>query len=245
MQLGQPTQGAHPGESGLSCLDYLLQGHATIPPDMGVFLGETRRLHPDVCAFISGGIYEDRLRPHPCTVNRVVRLPPAGGQRIRKEAGIVFVPVEHDGNAQASDEEVAVIQEIVAELLGRTLTDEHGRPTRPLALTDILLVAPYNMQVRRLTQALGPTARVGSVDKFQGQEAPVVIVSMCASSGDASARGIDFLFSPNRLNVAISRAQSLAIVVGSPRLARARCGSVGQMRFVNLFCRVVEAGVQG
>jgi uncharacterized protein len=209
---------------------------------MGVFLETTRRLHPEVCSFISGGIYERRLLPDACTARRVVRVLTGGGGRIRKEAGLVFVPVEHEGNAQASDEEVAAVREVIAELCGRTRTDERGRAAGKLKLEDILVVAPYNAQVRRLQQALGAHARVGSVDKFQGQEAPVVIVSMCASAGDASPRGIDFLFSPNRLNVAISRAQSLAIVVGSPRLARTRCGSVEQMRLVNLFCRAVQAG---
>ncbi len=228
MQLSQPCQGAHPGDSGLSGLEYVLAGHATIPPTLGIFLGVSRRLHPDLCAFISGAVYEDRLTSHPDTARLV-----AG------EAGLRFVPIEHDGNAQASDEEVAAVRALVARLLGRPLTDPR-RPTRPLALDDILIVAPYNMQVRKLKAAL-PGARIGSVDKFQGQEAPVVIVSMCASSADAG-RGIDFLFSPNRLNVAISRAQCLAFVVGSPLLARTRCGTVGQMKLVNLYCRIVEEG---
>jgi len=244
MQLAQPTQGTHPGESGLSSLAYVLDGRRTVPDDLGIFLAVTYRLHPDLCALISGGIYEDRLRPDPRTAARRVALPASGGAPVPREAGVVFVAVEHEGNAQESEEEVLAIREVVRALTGRTLTsaDAVKEPPRPLALGDILFVAPYNLQVRRLADALGPTARVGSVDRFQGQEAPVVVLSMCASDAAHSARGLEFIFSPNRLNVAVSRARSLAVVVGSPRLARARCGSLEQMRLVNLFCRVVEAG---
>ena len=242
MQLGQPIQGAHPGESGLSILEYLLQGQATIPPDMGVFLDTTWRLHPDICHFLSDAVYEGRLQAAPQTVQRRVCLPPMGGRIIRREAGLVFVPVSHEGNTQASDEEVQAIRAIVDELLGRDITDTSGQRLRPLQLSDILCVAPYNMQVRKLQAALGPEARVGTVDKFQGQEAPVVMLSMCASQGDTSPRGIDFLFHKNRLNVALSRAQSLAIVVASPALARTRCQTLAQMEQVNLFCRVMEEG---
>ena len=194
MRLGQPVQGAHPGESGLSILEYLLQGKATIPPDMGVFLATTWRLHPEICHFLSDAIYEGRLHAAPQTTRRRVCLPQMGGRIITREAGLVFVPVPHEGNTQASDEEVQAVRAVVSELLGRDITDTTGQRLRPLQLSDILCVAPYNMQVRKLQAALGPDARVGTVDKFQGQEAPVVILSMCASQGDTSPRGIDFLF---------------------------------------------------
>ncbi len=242
MQLGQPVQGAHPGESGLSILEYLLQGKATIPPDMGVFLATTWRLHPDICHFLSDAVYEGRLHAAPQTAQRRVCLPQTGGRIITRETGLVFVPVPHEGNTQASDEEVRAVREVVGELLGRDLTDTTGQRLRPLQLADILCVAPYNMQVRKLQAALGSDARVGTVDKFQGQEAPVVILSMCASQGDTSPRGIDFLFHKNRLNVALSRAQSLAVVVASPALARTRCQTLAHMEQVNLFCRVMEEG---
>ncbi len=244
MQLGQPIQGSHPGESGLSILEYLLQGKATIPPDMGVFLGTTWRLHPEICGFLSDAVYEGRLHAAPHTVKRRVCVPQSETCTITQEAGLVFVPVTHEGNTQGSDEEVQTICTVVAELLGRDLTDTSGQRVRQLELSDILCVAPYNMQVRKLQAALGPDARVGSVDKFQGQEAPVVILSMCASQGDTSPRGIDFLFHKNRLNVALSRAQSLAIVVASPALAQTRCQSLAHMEQVNLFCRVMEEGKQ-
>ncbi|MGE0821396.1 MAG: TM0106 family RecB-like putative nuclease [Candidatus Binatia bacterium] len=239
MQLGQPIQGSHPGESGLSVLDYLLRDKATIPEDLGIFLGTTWRLHPQICEFISTAVYDGRLQAAPQTQRRVIRVPHSA-RRVQVEAGVLFVSVEHVGNSQGSIEEVAVIRELVDELVGREMTDVQGKVLRRLQLEDILFVAPYNLQVRNLSTALGPDARVGSVDKFQGQEAPVVVISMCSSEGASSVRGIEFLFNKNRLNVALSRAQSLAIVVGNPRLAETRCSSLAQMSLVNLFCRVVE-----
>jgi uncharacterized protein len=230
MQLGQPIQGSHPGESGTSALDYLLDGHATIPPHLGIFLPVTYRMHPNVCRFISGAVYQERLKATDETARRVLPMPKAS-RLVTCESGLLFVPVEHEGNAQASDEEITTVAELVDELKGRRRPDR-----KQLTDDDILIVAPYNMQVRALRSRL-PRSRVGSVDLFQGQEALVVIVSMCASSGEASPRGIEFLFSTNRLNVAISRAQTLAIVVGTPRLAQTRVTSIDQMRLVNLFCR--------
>jgi len=252
MQLSMPTQGTHPGESGLSALDYALTGHATVPPDFGVFLPTTRRLHPDLCTFISGAFYEDRLCPAPGTEQRVVRRGAstgngggAGGPTddpIPLEAGLLHVPVPHDGNGQRSDEEVAAIAALVAALLGRTVTDVDGRPAGPLTLDDILVVAPYNLQVRALEAGLPAGARVGTVDRFQGQEARVAIVSLTASDAETAGRGLEFVLDRRRLNVAISRAQSLAIVVGSPTLARARCGTVEQMRLLNTLCRIEQRG---
>lgn len=243
MQLGQPIQGTHPGESGKSILEYYLGGYATVPPERGLFIETTWRLHPGICRFISEAVYEGRLKPEVHTINRVVRLPRKKVQRITQDAGMVFVPIEHAGNVQGSDEEVEVIRQIVAELAGRELTNEKGvaegcvDPTR-----HILFVAPYNLQVRRLRAALPEGCRVGSVDKFQGQEAPIVIVSMCASPGEFGSQGLQFVLDKNRLNVAISRAQSLAIVVGDPRLVEALCGSIEDMRRLNLYCWIQRAG---
>jgi uncharacterized protein len=153
--------------------------------------------------------------------------------------------VAHEGNTQGSDEEVMVIRELVNELLGREVTNEKGQVAGRLRLEDMLFVAPYNMQVRKLTAALGSKARVGSVDKFQGQEAPVVILSMCASQGEGSPRGLEFLLNKNRLNVALSRAWSLALVVANPALARTRYSSLPQMALLNLFCRIMDEGRLG
>jgi uncharacterized protein len=151
---------------------------------------------------------------------------------------LVYVPVPHDGNVYQSDEEVSAIKEIVEELCGHTLHDGCHAPRR-LSEKDVLVVALFNLQVRKLQSAL-PGVRVGTVNKFQGQEAPVVIFSMTSSEGDAAARGVDFLFDKHRLNVAISRAQILAVVVACPNLKRTRCTSLEQMAMVNLFCRAVH-----
>jgi len=218
-------------------LDYLLDGQATIPPDFGVFLDVTWRMHPDVCRFISDAVYEGRLTHHPKTEQRRI-LPPKSATYVQRQTGVLYVPVTHTGNTQCSEEEVDRIEAIVGELLKGQIEDE-GK-MRSLTLQDILFVAPYNMQVRRLGQRLGKDARVGSVDKFQGLEAPVVIVSMCASTLEDSPRGAEFLLNRNRLNVAISRARCLSIVVGSPAIMTARCQTIDQMQLVNLYCRIVD-----
>jgi predicted RecB family nuclease len=238
MQLSQPIKGSHPGESGTSALEYLLQGRATIADDFGIFLSETWRLHPGICSFISGAVYEDRLKPKALTAHRTILFDPGPRRFIHQNAGVLFVPVQHEGNSYESEEEAAVIVDIVEELSAQSLTDV-DQSIRRLGPDDILVVTPYNLQVGKLIDCL-PGVRIGTVDKFQGQQAPVVIYSMCASSGDASPRGIEFLFSKNRLNVAISRAQTLAIVVGNPALARTRCSTLEQIQLVNVFCRAVS-----
>jgi len=191
-------------------------------------------MHPDVNGFISEAIYENRVIAHPRTANQQV-LHSGNAKLVTKSAGIIYLPVIHDGNSQCSMEEVETIKRVVDELLTSEVQDFDGS-VRPLTLDDILIVAPYNMQVRRLTELLGHDAQVGTVDRFQGLEAHVVIVSMAASSLDESPRGAEFLLSPNRINVAISRAKSLAIVVSSPELLRPRCQTIKQMELVNLFC---------
>jgi predicted RecB family nuclease len=243
MQLGQPIQGSHPGESGRSVLDYLLQDHATIPVDMGVFLPTTYRMHPDVCRFISGCFYDERLEADRQTEERSILVDKTDDRILAKSVGIQFVPVEHEGNTQASEEEIETVYAIAQELIGtRFQTGDDALPERPLAWDDILFVAPYNHQVNLLRARLGDQAKVGSVDKFQGQEAPVVVLSLAASSAAEAPRGVDFLFSPNRLNVAISRAQCLAIVVANPALTNTPANNLEQMRLVNTFCRMVEMG---
>lgn len=236
MQLAQPSKGAHPPESGLSCFHYYLLGKVTVPPDQGVLLPLTWRLHPDICRFVSDTAYEGRLRAAPPAAGRCL-VPPAGATILRRGTGIILDDVEHEGNSQSSEEEVARIVTIVAELQRSTI-EENGKPRAFAAARDLLVVAPYNAQVRLLREALGAGVRVASVDKFQGQQASVVIVSMCASTLEESARGAEFLLSPNRLNVAVSRAQCLAIVVSSPRLIRTRPSSVKEMRLLNLFCHL-------
>jgi uncharacterized protein len=240
MQLGQPIQGSHPGESGVSALDYLLQGQPTVPLDFGIFLSRTWRLHPALCHFISGAVYEDRLGFEAHTAERVIVAGACQPAWLTRMAGLVYIPVEHEGNIYESAEEEDRIADLVRDLMALRLRNKDGR-IRQLTADDILVVAPYNLQVRRLEKRLRPI-RVGTVDKFQGQEGAVVVFSMCASSGEASPRGIEFLFNRNRLNVAISRAQTLAVVVGSPALVRTRCSSIEQIRLINVYCRAVAEG---
>lgn len=240
MQLAQPTQGEHPGESGKSCLSYLLQDHAVIPDDLGIFLGTSYRMHPDVCRVISDCFYESRLTSHAMTAGNHVAFPE--GMPIATGHGVAFLPVPHNGNTQGSEEEVEAIAVLVEGLLQSKVAIGDAAP-RPMTIDDILIVAPFNLQVRALKARLGDAARIGSVDKFQGQEAPVVIVSMCSSSLDDAPRGPQFLLSPNRLNVAISRAQALAVVVGSSTLGDVRVRSVEELKLVSRWCRIEAAGV--
>ena len=250
MQLEQPIQGVHPGDSGLSGLQYALKDletsrmdapafHAVVPAHSGLFLGESRRMHPSVCRFISESIYDGRLLSHAdCARQRVF---PSSGLAgcITAEHGIVFIGVEHDGNSQQSDEEVERVQWIYNDLVGRSYTASDGT-TKSLSLEDFLFIAPYNAQVRALQSVFPADARIGSVDRFQGQEAPVCILSLCSSYGEYGSRGLSFILDRNRINVAISRAQCLAVVVADPRIASAAAGSLGEMSLVNLFCKLSD-----
>jgi uncharacterized protein len=238
MQLSQPIQGSHPGESGQSILEYVLEDFAVVPPHLGVLLDTSWRMHPLICGFISDTVYEGRLQADPSTEPRI--LSPGQGTLIRQSSGILFSPVIHEGNSQSSGEEVERILALTGELLGSRLMTADG--PRAVDVTDILFVAPYNMQVRLLRERLPAGAKVGSVDKFQGQEAPIVILSLCASAGEYGSRGLGFILDRNRINVAISRAQTLAIVVADPRIASADIRSLEEMRLVNVFCKLRGLG---
>jgi len=230
-QLGQPTQGVHPAESGLSVLDYRLGDIAAVDPEHGVFLGTTHRMHPGINNVVSQYVYAGRLGTAEVTSQRVL-LPPSQDGLINETAGIVCLPVEHKNNAQESDEEVALIVRAVESLTGRPLVRKDGS-IREVSLADMLFVAPYNAQAAKLKLALGDEARVGSVDKFQGQEAPIVFLSMCSSDASSSPRGISFLFDRNRLNVAVSRAETLFVLVGHPKLAVTPVGNISDLKRVN------------
>jgi predicted RecB family nuclease len=240
MQLGQPSQGSHPEDSGLSLLDYLLHATPTIPDSMGVFLGTTYRMHSAVNQFISDAIYEEKLESATDNDHQRIKVPDDYQGILNKEAGIITVPVAHEGNTQASDEEVEQIALLANQLIGRIFTAKDGSQ-RPIGWEDILFVAPYNHQVNKLKAALGEQAVVGSVDKFQGQEAPIVFLSMCASNANESPRGMNFLFDKNRINVAISRAQSMAIVVYSPALLEASATNIEQLGMINIFFRLISS----
>jgi uncharacterized protein len=232
-QLAQPSKGAHPDGSDVSALDHVLAGSATIAPDLGLFLDRSHRMHPDICHFVSTLAYDDRLRPAPgCERCRVDDGPVVGG------AGLRWLPVEHTGNRTRSVEEAEVVAGAVAALLGRTTTDRCGRRST-VTPDDILVIAPYNAQVATLASALPGGVRVGTVDRFQGQEAPVVVYSLAASSAADVPRGIEFLLSTHRLNVAVSRAQALCVLVGSPALLQAPVRTPRQLRQVNALCRFV------
>jgi predicted RecB family nuclease len=209
MQLEQPVQGSHPGDAGLSALQYSLKDtarskpdepifHAVVPADLGLFLGESRRMHPGVCRFISESIYEGKLASLPECARQKIALPGNRAVLVRKESGIVFVGIEHDGNIQQSDEEVKQIVAVYREMLGRLFTGSDGS-TKPLDLQDFLFIAPYNAQVRTLKAKLPKGARVGSVDKFQGQEAAVCILSLCSSYGEYGSRGLKFILNRARI----------------------------------------------
>ena len=236
MQLGQPIQGVHPGRSGESTLDYLLDGLATIPPDRGIFLPTTWRMHADVCRFISEAVYDGRLSPEPANQRQTLLLDSRAHPALRP-TGIVFFPLEHDGNSQRSAEEADAIRALYASLLEQRYRDKEGEE-RAMGMDNILVVAPYNSQVNLLRSVLPFGARVGTIDKFQGQEAEAVLISMATSSGDYLPRNIEFLYDKNRLNVAISRAKCLAVVVASPALLHIKCKTPQQIELVNTLCWV-------
>jgi predicted RecB family nuclease len=232
-QLEQPQKGAHPEGSDVAALAYLLDGRATIAEGKGLFLGVTRRLHPNICRFTSELFYENKLRSLPGLENQEI-----SGTGKFDGAGLFYVAVKHRGNSNKSNEEIDTVAGIVSMLMNGSYTDA-SKNTRPLSKEDILIVAPYNAQVSALIDKL-PGFRIGTVDKFQGQEAPVVIYSMTSSSHEDAPRGMSFLFSPNRLNVATSRAKSVSILVASPRLLEPECKTIDQMRWANGLCRYVE-----
>jgi predicted RecB family nuclease len=241
-QLEQPRKGTHPDGVGISALEHILNGHETIPADRGIFLAETWRLSPDICRFTSELFYESRLTSRPGLERQ--RL---NGLEALPASGVALVPVHHEGNRNYSDEEMEAVVLLTQQLtqLGVTWTDGNGI-SHPMQGKDILVVAPYNSHVTRLTERLaGSEVRVGTVDKFQGQEAPVVIYSMATSRPEDAPRGMEFLYSLNRLNVATSRARCLAVVVASPHLFEPDCHSPRQMKLANALCRYRElvAGV--
>ena len=218
-----------PEEAKASVLQHLLGEETTVPPERGIFLERTWRLRPELAEFTSEAYYGGRLEWEELCARRSV----AAGD------GLVYRPVEHAANGQLSREEAAEAAEAIRALLGTEYTDETGA-TRPLGVDDVLVVTPYNAQVRTLRQTVPEGVRVGTVDKFQGQEAPVVIVSLASSSGEEAPRGLSFVFNKNRINVATSRAQCRVELVCSPRLLDADCKTVDEMRLVNALCRFVE-----
>jgi predicted RecB family nuclease len=237
-QLERPLKGSHPDGAEKSALEHLLGEHKTIPLDMGFLLPRTWRLHPKICDFTSEIFYEKRLQSEELTNSRVLE-----GHPWLEGAGLWFVPVEHDGNRNSCAEEVDLVARLVKGLLRPEVKWFYrAGEQRRLQEKDILIVAPYNAQVADLSARL-PKMKIGTVDKFQGQEEAVVIYSMTTSSQEDAPRGMEFLYSLNRLNVATSRAKTAVIVVGNPRLFEPECRSPRQMQLANALCRYREMAV--
>ena len=228
-------QGSHPDGTDGSALDHILGDHQTIPADRGLFLDETWRLHPDICAFTSELFYENRLRSRPDLARQAIK-----SNCTVNGSGLRFLPVVHSGNQSSCPEEADLIRDLVREILASktTWTDREG-VERTIGLDDILIIAPYNAQVFELQDRV-PGGRIGTVDKFQGQEAPIVIYSITTSTYLDAPRGMEFLYSSNRLNVASSRARAVCLLVGSVAIFEAECRTPRQMQLANAFCRYLE-----
>jgi superfamily I DNA and/or RNA helicase len=236
-QLEQPRKGTHPDGVGVSALQHLLRGGLTIPKDRGIFLPETWRMAPSICSFTSQLFYDGRLESRQGLERQ--RLT---GVASVPDQGLMRIDVKHDGNRNYATEEVDEIEALVARLTspGAQWIDSKGQ-SHALRGQDILVVAPYNAHVTRLKERLAITGVVvGTVDKFQGQEAPVVIYSMATSRPEDAPRGMEFLYSLNRLNVATSRARCLAVLVASPRLFDPECRTPRQMKLANGLAMFVE-----
>jgi predicted RecB family nuclease len=229
-QLAQVVQGSHPVGAAVSALQHLLGDEVTMPAERGIFLDETRRMHPRVCEFVSSVFYQRRLNAEPdCARQRLV----CDGDDI---TGIWLSTLEHSGDRRSSEVEARHVRAVVDAMLGSRWRDREGSE-RELTLADILVMAPYNEHVGCLLHHLPAGARAGTVDRFQGQQAAVSVYSMATSSIEDLPRHLEFLYSSNRFNVAVSRARCASVVVCSRELLHARCQTPEQMRLVNALCR--------
>lgn len=238
-QLDQPMQGSHPEGTDVSALDHILVGDRTVGRDQGLFLEETWRLHPAICAYTSELFYDGKLRSRNGLDQQVIKgAGPVDG------SGLYFLPVAHSGNQNCSPEEAQAVGKLVRAILAGSAiwVDREGKE-KQITLDDIIIITPYNAQVFEIQQSL-PGARVGTVDKFQGQEAAIAIYSTATSSHADAPRGMEFLYSLNRLNVATSRAKCASILVGSPQLFDADCRTPRQIQLANAFCRYLEMAKQ-
>jgi hypothetical protein len=241
-QLEQPSKGAHPEGADVAALVHILgKGRSTLDPEQGLFLDSTYRLHPAICAFTSELYYDSRLHPAAGLERQEIR-----GAGDFSGAGLFLVEVSHDGNQAQTNEEVEAVFKIAQSLLAETRWIDSSGRERLLRAADVLVVAPYNAQVAALQRRLSALGidRVGTVDRFQGQEAPVVIYSCTSSSPEDAPRGTSFLFDPHRFNVATSRACGAVIVVASPKLFEAECRTPEQMRWANGMCRYREMAMR-
>jgi uncharacterized protein len=238
-QLAQPSQGAHPPGAEVSALGHVLGEQDTMPDSAGIFLDRTYRMHPDLCRYTSEVFYDNRLDG----IDGLQYQRISGASWTLSETGLTFFEVDHQGNANVSPEEAAEVVRLVQELIGTTWTDRN-QDERLMTPADVLVVTPFNAQVREIDNALTEAGiagvRVGTVDKFQGQEAPGVVYSMASSTSADAPRGLEFLFDLHRLNVATSRARAVVVLVASPDLLRIFCSTPRQMVLANALCRAWE-----
>jgi hypothetical protein len=238
LQLAQPSQAAHPPEASVSALEHVLEDLPVMPDHLGLFIAHTRRMHPDLCAFTSEVFYDGKLEPLAGLERQTIT-----GSGSLSGAGLRNAAVKHAGNENASPEEAAAIAKIITDLVDRDWVDREGTSAR-IDTRSILVVTPFNAQIRVIEEALesvGITGvLVGTVDKFQGREAPVTIYSLASSSAEEAPRGMEFLYQLNRLNVATSRARCISVIVSNPELGRVLCRTPRQMRLANALCRAGE-----
>ncbi|OYU82649.1 MAG: recombinase RecB [Flavobacterium sp. BFFFF2] len=234
-QLKQPQQGIHPEGTEVSALEHILNDSNTISEEKGVFLGESWRMHPSICDFDSILFYDGKLKSRPG-----LELQQIKGKTSFAGSGLFFDSVLHKGNSNKSMEEVDRIEEIVNELCnGKVKWVDKDSREQVLKSNHIKIISPFNAQVNALKERM-PEMSIGTVDKFQGQEAPVIIFSMASSSAKEAPRGMEFLFSPNRFNVAVSRARAVFIMVGNPEILEPDCNSPHQVKLANAFCMFAE-----
>jgi len=238
--LKQPQKGSHPEGTEVSALEHILQEQKTISENQGVFLGTTWRMHPAINSYISELFYDNRLQPKPET-----ELQRLEGNTIYQQPGLYVEPVVHEGNQNSSAEEAEKVLSIVNGLLnGAVYWQDCESKRHELKPQHVKIISPYNAQVEKLKSALHEKIDVGTVDKFQGQEAPVIIFSMATSTSEDAPRGMEFLYSLNRLNVAVSRGRAVFILVASPALFQPACRSPHQMQLANALCRLKELAVR-
>ena len=242
MQLSSPISALHPRDSGKSVPEFLLENQDTISPDKGVFIDKTRRLHPKICNFISENFYDSRLKYLPLTEKRKINF--SKNEKLLPDTGIVFIDAKHEEICrQKSLEEGKIIKNLYEKIIGTSFTgvgEDGNTKDRLLDIQDILVVAPFNVQVNYLKSILPKKARVGTIDIFQGQQAPVTIISMTSSDAESLPRNVDFYFSRNRLNVAISRSQCLSIVIMNKKILEINCKKVEHIRLVNTFMKLLN-----
>ena len=234
-QLERPIQGAHPEETDISALQHFVgENSVTISEKKGLFLKDTWRMHPKISSFISEQFYEGKLQSRAeCSYQSIVDSSHFSG------SGIRYIPVKHQDCQNSSPEEIEKIVEIYNELILEASWLNFDQQQKKITNNDILIITPYNAQVRAIEEAI-PMARIGTVDKFQGQEAAIVIYSLATSNAEEAPRGMSFLYSQNRLNVAISRAKCMSIMIGNPELFFPHCEDPMQMKLANSFCRYQE-----